>query len=129
LYVRDTAVVLFELELEPAGAASELAHAHLSWQNPADGSTVGIDQPISRRQIAASFREAALPLQAATVAALAAELLRNSHYVQGSNWAQARELTTEVNHQLAAQPDFARLTRQIQRTAEARGFRGRARGQ
>jgi len=109
--------------------ASELAQARVSWQNPADGSLAEVDQPISRRQIAATFREEALPLQAATVAALAAELLRNSHYVQGSNWAQARELAAEVHRQLAAQPDFARLTRQIQRTAEARGFRGRARGQ
>ena len=129
LYVRDTAVVLFELELEPAGVAAELAHARVSWQNPADGNLAEVDQPISRRQIAATFREAALPLQAATVAALSAELLRNSHYVQGSNWAQARELAAEVHRQLAAQPDFARLTRQIQRTAEARGFRGRTRGQ
>lgn len=129
LYVRDTAIVLFELELEPAGAASELARARVSWQNPADGNPAEVDQPISRRQIAATFREAALPLQAATVAALSAELLRNSHYVQGSNWAQARELAAEVHRQLAAQPDFARLTRQIERTAAERGFRGRSRGQ
>lgn len=129
LYVRDTAVVLFELELEPAGAVSELAHARVSWQNPADGRQADVDQPISRRQIAATFREAALPLQAATVAALSAELLRNSYYVQGSNWAQARELAAEVHRRLATQPDFARLTRQIERTAEARGFRGRTRGE
>ncbi|MGD9648873.1 MAG: VWA domain-containing protein, partial [Pirellulales bacterium] len=128
LYVRDAVVVLFELQLVPEGVASELAHARVAWQNPADGNQDEVDQPISRRQIAATFREEPLALQAATVAALAGELLRNSIYVQQSGWSQARELATEVHSQLAAQPDFARLARQIERTAEQRGVRTRPRG-
>ncbi|MBX9788314.1 MAG: VWA domain-containing protein [Pirellulales bacterium] len=128
LYARDMAVVLFELELEPTGVASELAHARVAWQNPADGNVEQVDQPISRRQIAATFRESSLALQGASVAALAGELLRGSPFVQESGWGQARQLADGVHAQLAAQPDFARLARQIERTAEARGARSRPRG-
>ena len=71
------ATALFELWLQPTGG-DDVATAEVEWQDPQTGQMHKISQRISRVQFAKSFAESPLSLQAAAVAAEAAETLRGS---------------------------------------------------
>jgi len=114
------ATALYELWLEPNGP-SLVAEAEVTWVD-ADGRRRAVRQEIHRRQFKPSWREAALPLQAAAIAAEAAEVLRESPFAASRN----RDLrgvlaqADEVNPRLAERESFQRFLRILRETEQVR---------
>jgi len=91
-----------------------------------------IRQPIGRLQFLTSWRECALPLQTAAVAALAADVLRSSNLLpaNGPRAGSGGGLAADMNPALANRPSIVRLKQLIgqARTAKpARSGSARAR--
>jgi Ca-activated chloride channel family protein len=78
-YVGQSATALFEVQLLPNNEAS-LATAELTWQEPSSGADRRLVQEFRREQLAGSWAHTPASVQAAAVAAEAAETLRFSPY-------------------------------------------------
>jgi Ca-activated chloride channel family protein len=126
LHVQQEATVLFEVWLYPVDE-QQVATVQLSWTDPDTGRARQVGpQRVSSLQFATSFEGAPLSLQAAAVAAEAAEVLR-----QGYNFDVATPAAYEyfpkpqsvqhvlaaagrVNPRLAERPSFQRMIRLMQ---------------
>jgi Ca-activated chloride channel family protein len=106
----ETATVLYEVWLHP-NDVNDIATAEVSWIDARTGAARQRQQPISRLQFASSFGEAAPSLQAATVAAQTAELLRHSPFATGGPRAfdKVFHVASSVDPRLAEQPSFQRF--------------------
>jgi Ca-activated chloride channel family protein len=118
------ATALYEVELKPDGP-TEVGSVEVSWLDPVSETPRHIRQPISRLQFVASWRECALPLQTAALAALAAEVLRNPNALPTTSRVldQAAELAAELNPALTDRPGILRLERLIRQARTAKPAR------
>jgi Ca-activated chloride channel family protein len=121
LRVGQEATVLFEVWLYP-NDEDDVALARLQWNDPDSGEPQRAQtQRISRIQFATSFEGSAICLQAATIAAETAEILRQSfnfavpspgayrYRPKPRNLLEVLAVARHVNPRLAARPDFRRL--------------------
>jgi hypothetical protein len=125
----DSARVLFEVWLAPPASSdkSPLATASLAWKDPASGQSRGLRRSAARDLFLSDFPHAPPALQAAALAAEAAELLRGSRealrqwqlagqpLVSWQTWDDAvRRLSPEVQ----SRPDVRRLRTLVQTLRE-----------
>ena len=101
---------LFEVVLRP-NQVNRVAEAELTWLDPRDGRLHRRTQPISRLQFAATYREAPLSLQAATLVAATAEILRGSKHVQGKTLDDVLQFihTEQISPKVLNWPSFRRF--------------------
>ena len=118
LNAAQAATGLYEVWLEPDGP-SLVADVHVTWTDT-DGKPQSVRQEIHRRQFKPSWREAALSLQAAAIAAEAAEVLRGSPFAEtrDRDLRDVLEQAEEVNPLLARRESFQRFV-EVLRRAEA----------
>ncbi len=106
------ATALYEVWLYPDVAGNSDAHVadvEVSWRDAASGRRDGRQQAVRGVQFVPSLAEAALPLQAATIAAEAAEVLRQSPFAGRSrDLSDVLTLAEEVNPRLAERAAFQR---------------------
>ena len=90
---------------------NRVAEAELTWVDPLDGSLHRRTQPISRLQFAPTYREAPLSLQAATLVAATAEILRGSKHVQGKTLEDVLHYihTEQISPKILDWPSFGRF--------------------
>lgn len=114
-----SATVLYEVWLAP-GPTDDVATAELSWLDPSTGQSRRQVQRVSRLQFSPSLAEAPLSLQAATVAAQTAEVLRHSVFTPAGNrdYGNILNVASEVNSRLTQQASFRRLVNLIRRLDE-----------
>lgn len=120
------ATVLFELMLLPKGA-EEVALAELTWRDPQSGQVHRAAQTFSRSQFAAYLFEAPLPLQAATMVAEAAEILRLSPFHPA--WPNAASLepvlrmARQVDARVLREPSYRVFLEVLEKAASVRPAR------
>lgn len=121
LHSGEEASVLYEVWLKP-GADDEVAQTRVEWRDPATGKVRRSQwQRISRLQFALAFDQSRISLQAAALAAEAAEVLRGSPYVEAPSHGLQDVLNRaeQVPEDLSQRPDFQRfveLLRQAERS-------------
>lgn len=117
------ATALYEVELKPDGP-TDVAFVEVSWRDPVSDASRHIRQPISRLQFLATWRECALPLQTAAVAAETAEVLRSSIMLPPSARVldQVAELAADMNSALVNRPSVVRLKQLINQARNAKPF-------
>jgi Ca-activated chloride channel family protein len=115
----ETATVLYEVWLRP-NDVDDVATAEVSWTDARTGAARQRQQRISRLQFASSFREAAPSLQAATVAAQTAELLRGSPFAKDGprGFDKVFRVASSVDPQVAEQPSFERFAAFLRQLCE-----------
>ena len=106
--------------------------ASVKWRDPLSGQLKEVTQRISRVQFATSFAESPLPIQAATVAAETAEVLRGSFFAAAPSRSLEHvwELALKVNPRLAERPsfqEFVSLVERIERVYKYGGVEARDR--
>lgn len=113
------ATALYEVWLTP-NPVDDVATAELTWIDPRTGAARRQVQRISRLQFSPSLAEAPLSLQAATVAAQTAEVLRRSVFTPAAqrDFGNILSVANEVNSSLAQEPSFRRLVNLIRRLDE-----------
>jgi Ca-activated chloride channel family protein len=109
------ATALYELELAPEGP-EHVATIEVAWREPGSEQVFRIKQEVSRLEFAPSWRESALPLQLATLAAETGEILRGSPFAPAGNHSldQVADLAAQANPKLADRPSFLRLKQFIE---------------
>jgi len=119
-----SATALYEVELKPDGPA-EVAFVEVSWRDPVGDVPRHIRQPIGRLQFLNSWRECALPLQTAALAAETAEVLRSSNVLPTTSHVldQVADLAAEMNPALSERPGIIRLKQLIEQARSAKPAR------
>ncbi|MDP7018037.1 MAG: DUF3520 domain-containing protein [Pirellulaceae bacterium] len=104
---REAAAVLLELVVKPTGP-QRIGMATVEWDVPGTGGKRRVRQPISRSQFAGSMEESPLSLQAAMIAAEAAEVMRESSFAVSPNRGLRRVLDAaeQVHPRLGERDDF-----------------------
>jgi len=117
LHAGQQASALFEVWLEPNGADERIALAEVMWREGPGGPARRVEQRVGRLQFATSLGAMPLPLEAAALAAEAAEVLRGSPFVQpGARRLQHVLLAAaEVHPRLAGQPAWREFVTTLQR--------------
>ncbi len=122
----EAAVVLYEVVLRDDGP-NDVGVAELEWIDPATGRTQLATQPISRVQFANSLAESSISLQAAAVAAEAAEILRGARVATISpehSLDRTLDVAEAVHPRLRQQNEFRALVDLIRKAQEAGLGRG-----
>jgi Ca-activated chloride channel family protein len=115
----DAATALFEVVLKADGT-NDVATVNLEWTDAVTSKHQTLSQPISRVQFANSLAESPMSLQAAAVAAEAAEVLRGSRAgVAGHSLDRTLEVARSVHPKLREQADFQRLVALIEAAKQA----------
>ena len=111
---------LYEVWLRPTGP-SLIATSEVTWKDR-HGKSHTTHQEIHRTQFKTSWRESALPLQAAAIAAQAAEVLRESPFAQSRNrdLRAVLEHSREVNPRLAERESFQRFIQVLEHAERVR---------
>jgi Ca-activated chloride channel family protein len=109
LHADEEATALYEVWLKPGGG-DDVATARVRWRDPGSGEErTSPPQRISRVQFALSFDQSPLSLQAAAIAAEAAEALRESPFAVGVRSRSLRSVLAQAEHVnpvLARRPAF-----------------------
>jgi Ca-activated chloride channel family protein len=117
----EAATALFEITLRGSGP-NDVATAELEWIDAATGKKELRTQPIARVQFANSLAESAVPLQAAAVAAEAAEVIRGTRAASaGHSLDRVLDVAASVHARLRAQQEFRRLVEVVE-LAQAAGL-------
>jgi len=121
------ATALYEVELKPDGP-TDVAFVEVSWRDPVGDVPRHIRQPVGRLQFLTSWRECALPLQTAAVAALAADVLRSSNLLPANARVldQVAGLAADMNPALANRSSVIRLKQLIGQARTAKPARAGA---
>jgi hypothetical protein len=108
----EAATVLYEVWLYPDGPGP-VANVEVRWRNAADHEMPAIMYYVSRFEFKPSFAEAPLSLQAAAIAAEAAEVLRQSPFASPRNRDLSGVLARaeEVNPRLKERASYQRFLR------------------
>lgn len=117
----EAASVLFEIVLRDDGT-NDVGVAELEWVDPASGKKQLLTQPISRVQFANSLAESSISLQAAAVAAEAAEILRGARTATASpehSLQRTLQVAAAVHPRLREQSEFRALVDVIRLAEEA----------
>jgi Ca-activated chloride channel family protein len=117
----ESAAVLFEVVLRDDGT-NDVGVAELEWIDPESGAKHVLTQPISRVQFANSLAESSISLQAAAVAAEAAEILRGARAASPSgehSLERTLEVARAVHPRLRDQPEFRALVEVIERARQS----------
>lgn len=115
LHSGESAVVLFEVILRDDGT-NDVGVAELEWTDSASPKPQLLTQPISRVQFANSLAESSISLQAAAVAAEAAEILRGARAAAPSgehSLDRTLEVARAVHPRLREQTEFRALVELI----------------
>jgi Ca-activated chloride channel family protein len=126
LHSGEAAAVLFEIVLRDGGP-NDVGVAELEWIDPATRKSHLSTQPISRVQFANSLAESSISLQAAAVAAEAAEILRGARAAapsQDHSLDRTLQVARAVHPRLRQQAEFRALVDLVQRAQEAGLGRG-----
>lgn len=120
LLAGESAMVLLEVWLHDSGP-SDVATVELQW-NDTDGRRRARHEEVRRVQFVPSLREAALSLQAAAIAAEAAEALRQSPFTlaRDRDLRPVLQAAEEVNPRLAERPAFRRFVAVLREAERAR---------
>lgn len=125
-YAGQTAVALFEVQLKPT-AKSEVAAAELTWRDPSTGQPGVLTRRIRRGQFALTMTTAALSVQAAAVAAEAAEVLQRSPFVQRGSMAACLARVSEraryLDPRLCESPAIEELVQLLKQAQTIRPYR------
>jgi Ca-activated chloride channel family protein len=120
LHIGEAAAAMFELELEDAfGSEADVGTVYLEWRDPQTAQPHALSQRVAPAQFATVLAEAVLPLQRATIAALAAEVLRGVRYAPTD--ASLRDVLAaadSVSGQLWDEVWFVELAEAIQTAAQ-----------
>jgi len=129
-----SAMVLYEVQLKQGGGTA-VAEVELVWHEPnsqgpsSQGRQHRLVRTIRRKQFASSWEKTPIWLQAATVAAEAVEVLRESPFArippQGPPLASVLELARYVDARLYENPDFAAFVSVLERAEKAKPYRKR----
>jgi Ca-activated chloride channel family protein len=117
----ESATVLFEVVLRGDGT-NDVGTAELEWIDPNSRKKQLLTQPISRVQFANSLAESAISLQAAAVAAEAAEILRGARTATSPaehSLDRTLEVARAVHPRLREQAEFRGLVELIERARQA----------
>lgn len=117
----EAATALFEIVLRDDGV-NDVGTVELEWVDPVSGKKQLLTQPISRVQFANSLAESALSLQAAAVAAEAAEILRGAKVATVSpehSLDRTLEVARAVHPRLREQAEFRGLVELIELARQA----------
>ncbi|MEX2186574.1 MAG: VWA domain-containing protein [Pirellulales bacterium] len=117
----EAAAVLFEIVLRDEGT-NDVGVAELEWIDPATRKPQLLTQPISRVQFANSLAESSISLQAAAVAAEAAEILRGARAAAASqehSLDRTLQVARAVHPRLRQQSEFRALVDLIRQAREA----------
>jgi hypothetical protein len=119
----EVATGLFEVELLGKGEES-VANIELTWTVPEVGMIRRQTMRVSRWQLADSLLETPPSVQAAAIAAEAAEVFRHSYFASGRehSWSRIRQVATEMHPAVLAEPTVRRLL-QLVRLADWQGIR------
>lgn len=119
----ESATALLEIWLHPSGP-QHVADVTVTWRDPMTGEAHARQQEVRRVQFVPSFREAPLSLQAAAIAAEAAEVLRGSPFASSRSRDLSRVLqqADDVNPRLARRPSFQRFVGVLQQVERARRY-------
>jgi Ca-activated chloride channel family protein len=125
-YAGQSATALYEVQLRP-NRGKLVAEVEATWRDPATGRPASITRRFRRGQFAGSLVDAPLSIQAATVVAEAAEILRGSPFVGprpnprslAPVLHRARQLDTRVRDE----PTFAEFVSLLERAEAARPHR------
>lgn len=124
------ATALYEIRLRPGGG-QEVAQVELTWRDPGRNQSHRTTRSIQRGQFGSSFVKAPLSLQAATLLAEAAEILRQSPYAISPGESPSRGLSEvlhrarQVDTQLSQRPSFAEFVSLLETAEKAKPYRGR----
>lgn len=115
------ATALYELWLKPA-SPNHVATAVVTWRDPSSGKRRTLKQPISMVQFASTAAEMPLSLQAATIAAETAEILRQSYFcdVKTRNLGGVLNAAGQVNPLLLERAEFRRFVHFLEDIQETR---------
>jgi hypothetical protein len=118
------ATALYEVELKPDGP-TDVAFVEVSWRDPVGDVPRHIRQPVGRLQFLTSWRECALPLQTAAVAAEIADVLRSSNVLPANAHVldQVAVLAADMNPALSNRPEIIRLKQLIWQARTAKPAR------
>ncbi len=111
----EAATALYEVWLRP-GTEETVGWANLKWTHAATGQSRSLRQRIIRLQFATSFDSAAPSLQAATIAAETAEILRESPFAESRSrdLQPVLDVAERVNSRLAEQHGFRQFMSLVQ---------------
>lgn len=120
------ATVLYELRLRP-GEANDVAVAELTWSDPNTGEARSLQRRFLRKDFSPTLDQAPLALQAALVAAQAAEVLRDSPFAGFAPWAGSHGAVVEASRKLdsrvQAWPSLRAMVALMERASTARPYR------
>jgi lysophospholipase L1-like esterase len=109
LGVDQTATGVYEVALKP-GTVDSVGSIEVVWKHAASRQPGSIRQPITRKQLEASFFDGPGWFQKAVIVAKGAEALRGSAYLPTARpTASILDVATRVDASLARQPDFSRF--------------------
>jgi len=115
-----SATALYEIKLRPE-AWGKIATVSLRWKDPDTKEVVEMSQDFETRQMAENFRDADAHFQWSVIVAEYAEILRGSHWAQGSNPGDVLEEARRVSNLLPEDVDvteFIDLVRQANRLSD-----------
>jgi len=124
-----SATALYEVCLLTTGG-NDVATVEVTWREPGgEGREHRAAQKVERRQFAATLLQAPLSLQAASVAAETAEILRDSPFARsrrsGGSLARVLELAAQLDTRVRQQPSFVEFLSVVERAAGMRTHRTR----
>jgi Ca-activated chloride channel family protein len=132
-YTGQSAVALYEIQWKNNGHQN-IARVELTWNELGQSGSFGqqsIARTVQRRHFAATLAESAPAVQAAALAAQAAEVLRRSPFAWSARgvrrMAAVLELAHNVDTRLYHQPSFEEFLSVVEKADEARPYRRGAR--
>lgn len=119
LLAGESAMVLFEVWLH-ASVPDDVASVVVNWRD-AGGDMQTERQQVGQRQFERSFAASALPLQAAAIAAEAAEVLRESPFTAARNrdLRPVLAVAAQVNERLSQRPAYRRFVAALEQAQRA----------
>jgi Ca-activated chloride channel family protein len=122
LHAAEAATALYEIRLN-RGGGNIVARAELTWHESGREEPKRIERVILREDFAPSLTDSALSLQAAAVAAEAAEVLRQSPFASTRSVDRVLQVAYLVDTRLQQRPSFARLIDLLERAEQAKPYR------
>jgi Ca-activated chloride channel homolog len=115
-----SATALYEIKLRPE-AWGKIATVALRWKDPDTKEVVEMSQDFETSQMAENFRDTDAHFQWSVIVAEYAEILRGSHWAQGSNPGDVLEEARRISNLLPENVDvteFVDLVRQANRLSD-----------
>jgi Ca-activated chloride channel family protein len=128
-YAGQGATAAYEVQLMPGAEDGEdqIAVAELTWRDPRSGQRDLLVKRFLREQFYPTVMDAPLPIQAATVVAEAAEVLRGSPFIENRSTSASLERVLQragqLDPQLLQRADFKEFLRLMEQAKAAKPYR------